>query len=508
MRPLNKKSPAITLFAMIIVLVFSLFVRIYQLENNPPGLFADEAAIGYNAYLISHSARDEYGTFLPLFFKSFGEYKGSLPIYLTSPFVYSDLNEFNTRLPFAIIGAGIVLLIFAVGKTYFDQRFGIIAAFFAAATPWLIHYSRTAFELNFYLFFFLLIIYLFNKTKDHPIFITLALLVTGLSLYTYRAAFIQIPILLLFLTITYRKILLKHLWYFIAGILILITTTIPFTMHMTSGDGLVRYNQIATLSKDIPISEKAIKIVDTYLYHFSPNFLFTKGDDFFVSRHFSDGLYPLMLIFLPFLILGLISIVKNFKSAFSRLCLLCLIIYPLPGSLTVEPPYTSRSIIGSVIFVLIITRGFVEFIDYKKSFQSLQVLKVISILLCIFVSVFYFLLFYFVKYPKISADYWGWQYGPKEIISYFNSKEDVYDQLLMTSEFNEPEIFFNFYIPDDECTKCIIGFPHERYDSSLRQLFAITPMYIQEHPEYNYVVKHQVIYPNSEVAFEIVEIVE
>ena len=60
-------------FALGIIILFGLGLRIYNLTTVPNGFFADEAAIGYNAYTILHHGTDEYGKVFPLFFQSFGD---------------------------------------------------------------------------------------------------------------------------------------------------------------------------------------------------------------------------------------------------------------------------------------------------------------------------------------------------------------------------------------------------------------------------------------------------
>jgi hypothetical protein len=57
LKGLNKETILLS-----IILIFSFFLRIYR-YNYPPLLW-DEAALGYNAYSILHTARDEYGQFL------------------------------------------------------------------------------------------------------------------------------------------------------------------------------------------------------------------------------------------------------------------------------------------------------------------------------------------------------------------------------------------------------------------------------------------------------------
>ena len=92
-----------TKILLTIAIVSSLFVRLIFWQKTP--LLWDEAALGYNAYSILETGRDEYGQILPIIFKSFGDYKPGFYVYLTLPFIkVFGLNELSVRLPSIILG--------------------------------------------------------------------------------------------------------------------------------------------------------------------------------------------------------------------------------------------------------------------------------------------------------------------------------------------------------------------------------------------------------------------
>ena len=106
---------------LIFILLVAFFLRAWKLNVNPPSLSPDEASLGYNAYSILRTGKDEYGKLLPVIFKSFGDYKPGLYIYLTTPFVaVLGLNEWSVRLPSAIAGVFAVYLIFLITKELLD----------------------------------------------------------------------------------------------------------------------------------------------------------------------------------------------------------------------------------------------------------------------------------------------------------------------------------------------------------------------------------------------------
>src|SRR3989338_759355 len=106
----NKNLCVLFLLAGIILLAFIL--RFYRMQTNPPSLYWDEASLGYNAYSILKTARDEHGKFLPLTnFAAFGDYKPPGYIYTAVPAIaVFGLNEFSIRFPSAFFGVLTVVI--------------------------------------------------------------------------------------------------------------------------------------------------------------------------------------------------------------------------------------------------------------------------------------------------------------------------------------------------------------------------------------------------------------
>ena len=64
---------------------FSLFLRAIWWSKFPPGFTADEATMGYDAYSLLKTGKDQFGTSWPLAFRSFGDYRPPLHIYASMP---------------------------------------------------------------------------------------------------------------------------------------------------------------------------------------------------------------------------------------------------------------------------------------------------------------------------------------------------------------------------------------------------------------------------------------
>ena len=84
---------------LIIILLVAFLIRFINLGNTP-ALNPDEAALGYNAYSLIETSKDEHGISWPLHFKSFGDFKPGGYVYLALPFIkVFGLNTTAVRLP-------------------------------------------------------------------------------------------------------------------------------------------------------------------------------------------------------------------------------------------------------------------------------------------------------------------------------------------------------------------------------------------------------------------------
>ena len=101
-----------TLITLIVILAVS--VRLYSLGNIPSGLSVDEADIGYDAYSLIKTGRDQWGEPFPIVgFRGFGDYRPVLYTYLVIPsFILFGVDAFSLRLPSVLFG------IFSVGILY------------------------------------------------------------------------------------------------------------------------------------------------------------------------------------------------------------------------------------------------------------------------------------------------------------------------------------------------------------------------------------------------------
>src|SRR3990172_7308426 len=130
-------------WVLLIILLMAAFLRLWNLGSIPPGLTPDEASLGYNAYSILKTGRDEYGELMPIVFKSFGDYKAGLYVYLTVPFVaLLGLTEFAIRLPSAVAGVTAVWLVYKIVNELMSYGLGV------RSSRYLTHNAQTQNEIT------------------------------------------------------------------------------------------------------------------------------------------------------------------------------------------------------------------------------------------------------------------------------------------------------------------------------------------------------------------------
>lgn len=475
------KANGILYILLFSILFIALILRMYKITTIPPGFFADEAALGYNAYKILTTGKDEHGKFLPIFFESFGEYRVPIPIYSNIPFILLfGLNEFSVRFTTALFGVGTVLLFFLIGKAISGSRLGLFAAFLLAISPWHLHLSRWGAEYASFLFYYSLAFWLFLiALKSHRL-LPLVFFIYGLGLYTYYPAWLLVPVTVAFsilFWIVQKGI--KHFRYLLLGLLVFFIICLPLAQGIKEGYVLTRWNVVQ--KKGLSWSQQQQKFWLLYVDHLRPAFLFQTGDigypGHFISRQFVRGMGMFYIYQIPLILLGMFfALAKIHRGGF--FVFLAVLLYPLAGSLTFDGPSSTRSLLGIWPFILLSAFGIIlilRFISFFPRLIRIIIFSYLTIWLVTFMvtELHNYLHNYYVDYPNYSADYWGWQAGPKAVVNYMMSVQDSFDELIMSGgEANGPTVFIPFYSLDNKygCRKCRVG-DINSLDLTKRQLF-------------------------------------
>lgn len=458
---INKK------FVLLTIIVLAIFLRLYKLGLAPTSLYWDEASLGYNAYSILKTARDEHGVFMPLTnFGAFGDYKPPGYIYATVPSIFIfGLSEFAVRLPSAFFGVSTVILAYFLAKKLFEVEFIALAStFFLAISPWHLQFSRAAFEANMALFFSTLGIYLFLKIRDKPIYLLASAISFILAMYTFTSQRLFVPLIVIVLALHFRKVLITNIKIILATLVISATLFWPLLKFVAfTIEGKLRFNEV-TIFKDLEPIDRSISYRETdnfspianfihnrrfffaheYLINYfdamSPAFLFTKGD---VNPRLSvQSIGQLYYFDLPLFLAGVYFLFST-KQKYRFLIIGWLLISPLGQATARETPHALRMVHILPTYQLIAAWGLYQLMSLVK-FK-----KILSITLIVFISasLFYYLHMYYFHYLQ---QYTGeWQFGYREAVKAIAPIYNDYDRVVVTGDLGRPYIYFLFYLKYD-----------------------------------------------------------
>jgi len=455
---------------LVLIITLAAFLRFWQIDKYPAGFNADEAAYGYNAYSLIQTGKDEFGHPWPVHLVSFADYKPGGTAYLAIPFVkLFGLNELSVRLPSLLFGVVSVFLIFLLVQELFGLYYlSLIASFFLTISPWHIHFSRGAWETNLATTFLLLGTYFFFKGLRYPKFFVFSIISYSFSIYTYHTPRVLIPLLGIFLIVSFRKTLLKNIKLvglsFFVGLLIML----PFIFSFFGPAVSARFSGVSVFADIGPIWQvnrsrgehpnfnspavkvlhnKAVvytlKISQNWLSHFDGNFLFVLGDQ--IKRSNSPGMGEMYLFDLIFILAGVYFFVKirpkNYQFVF-----FWLLLSPIAASLTFQSPNALRAHNMIIPLVIISAYGLYNLLILARNVLSKKLFYVVCCLLSVAIAwnVSYFLHQYFVHYPKTYPE--AWEYGIKDLVDYLKPIKGNYDKIYVTEKYDQPYIIFLFYL--------------------------------------------------------------
>lgn len=446
----------IGLIVLICIFCIAFVLRFYKLSEVPYGFYQDESAIGYNAYSLLKTGHDEHGAYLPLYFKSFGDYK--LPVYIYAaalPIKIFGLTEFAVRFPSAFFGfLTVIIFYFFVKELTKNRSLSLISTAFLAISPWHLHYSRATFEVSISLFLFVLgglLLYksFYNKTRFAFLFGTVCFVI---SFYSYNLTRLLAPALyLLFLILNksqVKKVSKKEqlLTVFLSSVLF-----IPFFLTLFQSGGVASAGGTLIFSSKaaqapllefrsyfVEVEPLIVKLffstlpltvwqyLQNLVSYFSSPFFFVFG-----SSHGNHGIGNVGQFYLfqfPLMALGIIYIISE-KQPWIKLLILWGLLSILVASLTREVPHATRSFFLIVPFEIFSGLGVLLFFSWliNKKLWYRTLALVLGIGLVVYNIVFYFASYY-GRFPILYAREWRAQ--DKAVSFYIKENLHRYDNII------------------------------------------------------------------------------
>ncbi|HPT65898.1 MAG TPA: phospholipid carrier-dependent glycosyltransferase [Candidatus Woesebacteria bacterium] len=451
---------------LIIIFLISFLIRFYKVGEYPTLLW-DEAAIGYNAFSLVETGKDEYGETLPIIFKSFGDYKPGFYIYLAAPFIkIFGLNATATRLPSVILGSFLPILIYFLIKEINQKahKTAVIAAIITVFNPYSIHFSRGAWESNVLTFELVLASFLFFKYINKKLnkYLLLSAIVFGLTLFTYQAGKMISLLLITILFLTNLNIVnFKNIKNILLNfILPLFLFSLPIIYGLLFSNNANRLKVVSLFSYPRTTQEsEAIKSESNqldydifhnqlvffgrnfllrYFNHFSPRFLAFEGD-WQSPRHGAPYIGVILYPSLIFLIIGVFFALSRPKiDKLNIFFFLWLIVAPLPSALTRDIVQSLRSMSFSIPLIYFISVGiYIVLLKYKNIF-------VYSLIIGSYlISFFYYVDLYLNHMVKKNPD--EFLYGYQQSMDYLIKNQSKYKQITVSDYYGQAYIFYLFY---------------------------------------------------------------
>lgn len=435
------------------IVILAFFLRINALEIMPSGFHRDEVLSGYFGKFIIENGHDIYGNILPLLYvDKYGDYPPALPMYLSgiSTFFLGP-TVFATRLPIALVGVLMLLPLFFLTKTIFqDKRIALFSLFIVAVMPWHIILSRATAEGIVALTVVtwgLLHLVQFIKNQN-PRYLIAALVLFFLTYFLYPSYRILIPLIILPIPFLFPFKKLNRLLLF-GGFIFFVLVT----LFISSTDwGRGRFDQTSVFGKqgqvivqpriemlsaqegpnNIPTVKtyhnkyimQGKEIIAQYLSYFSPHYLFTAGGLPYRYSIPDVGLLPLTLFPLFFIT---VLYLKDIQKRMLVFLLYLLLISPLPAPLTIDDvPNVHRTMFMIIPFTLFASFGLIKLTDtLKKHWVKYPIILIFFA--AFFIELMYFQHMYYHHGNAVKSDERG--DTNKEMLQYAISEKNNYDEI-------------------------------------------------------------------------------
>ncbi len=467
----------------LVLFLVALGLRVWGATWSPPSPYWEEAALGYDAYSILRTGRDHHGNAWPIVaFPSFGDYKPALYFYTLVPAIaLFGLNSFAVRLPAILASAGTVMVLYFLLKRWTNTKVAGWSSFVLAVQPWSWQVGRVGFETNLATFLLLTGALLLTEALDRSSsqrarrsfwFSSVAAAICfALSMYTYHGARVLAPLFaLIIFGFNFNWSLLKkqprRFWQpWIPAVLVGVVMVLPILLVLRTPAIQQRIAETSVFAQTKPVERSnALReanhfsllsrvlyhrywfwgetIAAHYLDHFSPQFLFGRGD--VNPRHTSQwfgALYPWELLTI---LIGLAYGASHWRSRRQWWAFLTLTAAaPLAAALTVTTPHALRALPLSPWLAVLSGLGLVVITDYLSNRWLLirrlvAPLTVIGILGSWLVLAFYFMTQYRLQYAG------EWQYGYQQLFDQLTTLRQNNEPIFVSRQYGRPAMYLFF----------------------------------------------------------------
>jgi 4-amino-4-deoxy-L-arabinose transferase-like glycosyltransferase len=344
-------------FAYIVLVMIALVAALYlyRIGSDPPGLYADEASIGYNAWTIAHYGTDQYGIHFPLFFTDFGDYKGPIATYLVAPLTWVFAGGAAVvRLPSVLAGIALSVVAGRIALVRTGSRLvALVTIALTALQPWIFLQSHTMLEGNILMVLAVMCacwcIVEANIAGASGRWWTGAGVALAICIYTYSVGRLLALLIAAVAVLSFARVgrekMLRFLFPIAAAYIILAIWSFE-----NPGALLARFQGVGLLADHPTVIAALARFLGNYGSYFSPGFLVLHGDG---NLRQTTGFGGVLLdATIPLMIIGAARLVQSWRNPYSRFVVLGALVAPVPAALTLVAPHALRGA-GLIPFLIL-----------------------------------------------------------------------------------------------------------------------------------------------------------
>ncbi len=341
----------LAMWLFIAAVTIYLVTRLIGLTRFPIYFFTDEAIQSLSMIdLIKNGYRDWIGVFLPTYFRN-GEYANlGLSVYLQwLPSMLFGRSAVATRATSVFVTLIAAISIGIMLRDIFKLKYWWMGTLFLSITPaWFLH-SRTAFETAEFVAFYTgaLCAYLLYRYKS-PRYLYFAIFLGALSFYTYSPAQFIVPLTAIGLFVSDWRYHWEHRHIALKGLAFVVLLALPYARYMIDHPSVPFAHLHALYSywfEKISLSEKLRHYFSELGTGLSPWYWYIPNNRD-LSRHLMKDYGNIMLVTLPFALLGMAQALRNMRVSAYRTLVIALLISPVAAALV------QISITRALVFVV------------------------------------------------------------------------------------------------------------------------------------------------------------
>jgi len=500
LHPSHKKIPnfwSMWFLSASVAIVIALLLWLPQFGTLPSGLNRDEAALGYNAYSLLKTGKDEWAKSWPISITSFGDQKLPGYVYTLIPFIaVFGLEAWVIRLPSLLAGLCVVigmgLIAIQLSKSFgFSDTLRLVSSFFVmlllAISPWHMHFSRVAYESHLAMALFVLGTLAFlsgiesAKVSTQRILLASAALLWSLTVLTYHSYHIFTPLFILALGIIYFPSLKKVnpvtlILSFLIGLSVvslLFTGGVmqansvksrgisPFSTDKLLGQA-TEYRSLEVfppfLSKVLfnKITEGSVVFAQNYVKTISGEFFFIHGSGH--GDHNPANMNNMHLFLAPLIFLGVLGLWQHKNQKAAQLLIAWLLIALVPSSLTISSLHEVRIAAVFPVLELVAVIGLVYLFSQISSVWLKRTVAIVMIVI-VLLSVIRTFYGYTLLAPRTAVDNYPYHELAQVIYSYEQQGYPVITQSFSSSP-------YIWYLMENKIDPVIAQTQTEHYEAS------------------------------------------